>query len=121
MKILICGSRDFDNYSFLETKLNAIFSRFGTEKIVIQGGAKGADQLAELYCKNYQINYICVPAKWNKFGKLAGYQRNIEMINMLSCNDLVVAFQVNDSKGTQHTIDNAKKRNIKTIVFKLKK
>ena len=116
MKILVCGSREFEfNYEFMWQMDNVI----GDNKdiTIISGGARGADKLAENYAKLRNLKSIVVPAKWDVYGRSAGYRRNIEMLNMLDTNDLVIAFQMNKSKGTQHTIDNAKMRGIKTIVF----
>lgn len=122
MKLLVCGSREFNSYEILKTKLDAVIKTLNTSDItIIHGGAEGADRLAGQYALDNQINCMCIPAKWKLYGKSAGFRRNIEMINMLSSRDLVVAFSVNQSKGTQHTIDNATSKNIKVIVYKFRK
>lgn len=122
MKILVCGSRDFNSYDILKNKMDELLKLIDKNNVtIIQGNAEGADKLAGIYALNNQINCITVPAKWNIYGKSAGFKRNIEMLDMLSNEDMVVAFSVNNSKGTQHTIDTALSRKIKVVLFKFRK
>ena len=114
MKILVCGSRSFSDYNELEQRLDRIIAPGCS---IISGGAVGADSLAVQYAKKHNIPYEVVLPKWKVYGRSAGFKRNIEMLNMLSQNDLVVAFIVNNSKGSEHTVTNANLRNIKTIIF----
>lgn len=50
-RVIICGSREFDDYDLLKEKCDLILSRKAadpTEKIVIVSGcARGADRLGE--------------------------------------------------------------------------
>lgn len=55
------------------------------------------------------------PADWRKYGKAAGYIRNKEMVDLGA--DIVLAFQKNKSKGTQHTIDLALAAGITVALF----
>lgn len=59
---------------------------------------------------------IAVPAEWGKYGKSAGFKRNIEMLDMEP--EMVLAFQVGRSSGTQHTIDQAVKRGIPVQIYR---
>lgn len=113
MKYLICGSRDFDNYEFFERKMEVL----NVPSEVISGGATGADSLAEEWATEYpyETKFIKVLPEWDLFGKSAGYIRNIKMLDM--CPDLVIAFWDGVSRGTAHTIKEAKKRRISTIIF----
>lgn len=45
------------------------------------------------------------PADWNQYGRSAGYIRNKQIVD--DC-DRLVAFQFNNSRGTQHSIDLAR-------------
>lgn len=92
------------------------------EKVVIvSGGAKGADTLAEKYAA--ERNYPCsiFLADWDKNGKSAGFIRNREMHEYLSKQKErgVVAFWDGKSSGTANNFDLAKKYNnpIRVIRF----
>jgi hypothetical protein len=50
------------------------------------------------------------PADWRGKGRRAGILRNLAMLDDEP--DRVLAFQRNGSRGTQHTIDEARRRGI---------
>lgn len=115
MKILVTGSRTFQNWKWLEEELLK-----AEPTIVIHGAAQGADFTAEAICKKHQINYRGYPAKWNKFGKSAGPIRNQEMLNIEHRKDepidLCLAFPVGIGKGTGDMIDRCQQAGIPTKV-----
>ncbi len=112
MKVLVCGSRSFNNYQLLKETLDQV----GGITQIIQGGAKGADKLAGQYAREHSISALEIPAKWGEYGKKAGYIRNQEMIDYNP--DLVVAFWDGESRGTAHTINLATHKRIKVEVIK---
>ncbi len=75
---------------------------------VISGAAKGADTFAKDWAIIHQVNLILVPAKWDKFGKSAGFRRNAEMLTFLP--DRVLAFP--GGKGTDMMVSLAEKEGI---------
>ena len=81
---------------------------------IVSGGARGADSLAEKYAAEKGIPITVVPAEWDKYGKSAGYRRNVQIV---AESDEVVAFWDGESKGTQHTIDIAGKAGKKVSVI----
>ena len=110
---LIVGTRTFNDYSFFVKKMDKILeSKKDKRIIIVSGGAKGTDALAERYAieRNYKL-YV-INANWRS-GKSAGYIRNNEMHKFISehkdrgC----VAFWDGVSKGTSHSIELAKKYN----------
>lgn len=110
-KILICGSRDWtDTQEIFE-----IIDSLPSGSIVITGAARGADRIAEKLAKEKGLVVESYPANWDKFGKRAGYLRNIEMLDQNP--DRVYAFPLGESKGTNHTIKESIKRGIPTIVY----
>ena len=113
MKLAIVGSRDFNDYELLKKTLEPIKKNV---TLVVSGGAKGADSLGERWAKENNIPTQIFYPDWNKYGKSAGFKRNVEIVD--NC-DAVVAFQVNDSKGTQHTINIATDKGKKVKVIKL--
>jgi hypothetical protein len=111
MKILVCGSRNWTDRTAIENEL----LKLPLGSTIIHGAAKGADRLAGEVAKEVGLQVVEFPPDWNKYGKSAGFKRNLEMLDANP--DLVLAFQLDGSKGTQHTIDNARKRGIKVGVF----
>lgn len=99
MRVLVCGGRDYDDADFLRRSLWQLHMQ-PLFDLVIQGGAKGADQLAEQWCMDNAIPYLCVPAPWPTKGKSAGILRNLRMLEYRP--DLVVAFP--GGNGTAHMI-----------------
>ena len=66
------------------------------------------------------IKQIAMPAEWDKYGRSAGPIRNIQMLDMKPV--LVLAFYNKvESKGTSHTVTEAKKRRIPVKIFGLVK
>lgn len=114
MKIIIAGSRDFNDYETLKKVCDFMLSR-QDEVEIVSGTARGADQLGERYAreKGYLIKQF--PADWTKDGKRAGYIRNKEMAEYA---DALIAFWDGKSKGTEHMINLAKKRGLKVKIHK---
>lgn len=102
MIFLIAGSRVFTEYDHMRLELSFQFHAFDTkEMIILSGGAKGADTLAEQYAKENNITFKLMPANWKKYGKVAGFIRNKEMAEIA---DRAIVFWDGKSKGTKHTI-----------------
>lgn len=126
-KVIIAGSRSFNDYVFLKTKLDEILNE---EVVIISGGAKGTDSLGKQYGieKGYRIEeYLpewsnlnvepCI-IKTNTYGKynaMAGHNRNRKMLEQVINNDdkgFIIVFWDGKSKGTKNMIDIAQKENI---------
>lgn len=115
MKVIIAGSRDFNDYNLLSSICNIEIKNDCTE--IVSGTARGADKLGERYAEENNIPVKPFPADWDKFGKSAGYIRNEEMAKYA---DILIAFWDYQSKGTKHMIDLANKYNLKVIVIRVK-
>ena len=72
---------------------------------VISGGARGVDTAAIGAARALGMNCEIFPAQWEKFGKSAGFRRNIDIV---AAADKVVAFWDGESKGTKLSIDLAR-------------
>ena len=107
MKILVCGSRDWDDAGAIRDRLALIADAVPT---VIHGDARGADHCADVAARLLRMRVQRFPADWETHGKRAGILRNLAMLDEQP--DLVLAFQRNGSRGTQHTIDEARRRGI---------
>lgn len=102
-KCAIVGSRTFNDYDKLCSVLDWIKSYMGYSfDVIISGGAKGADSLAEQYAKDNNITLSVHPANWKKYGKRAGFLRNKEIIKNT---EICVAFWNGISKGTADDIE----------------
>jgi len=112
MKIAIVGSRGFDDYDMMNEVLFSSVSP--NEDIIISGGAKGADSLAEQFAKENDIECKVIEADWDTFGKSAGMLRNSQIVEE---SDHIIAFWDGKSKGTLDTINKAKKKGIEPLVI----
>lgn len=111
MKIAIVGSRTFNNYEFMKEKMDELVT-FGDS--IISGGAVGADMLAQDYARYRGMSITIYYPNWDVEGRGAGFKRNAQIAT--NC-DMLVAFWVNESKGTKHTIDTARRYGKKVIIF----
>ena len=129
VNIAIVGSRDFEDYELLYNELKeflfdidyegdlngewseVLCSKYDSVKI-ISGGAKGADTLGERFAKDFNLDTLIFKPDWSMYGKSAGFIRNRKIVE--NC-DVLFAFQVNKSRGTQHSIDLA--RGLKKEVY----
>lgn len=113
MKVIVAGSRSFNNYGLLEKKLNKILSRCIASAEIVSGGAKGADTMGERYAKAHKLSVHRFPAQWEKYGRSAGYKRNAEMAEFA---DALVAFWDGASRGTEHMINLAREKGLRVRV-----
>lgn len=103
IKLAIVGSRTFDNYDELNIMINKIIKENNYNiSLIISGGAKGADTFAEQYAKENNIETLIFPAEWKKYGRRAGYLRNVDIIK--NC-DICIAFWDGFSGGTAHDLE----------------
>lgn len=105
MKVAIIGGRDFKNYDLVIETLKPFLEKI-TE--VVSGGAMGADLLGEKWANEHNKKTLIFLPNWEKYGKSAGYVRNIDIISNA---DEVFAFWDGKSRGTQHSINIARKEN----------
>lgn len=109
----VIGSRTFADFPFLTTSLDTVNKEYPFTCIV-SGGAIGADQLGEKYARQHSIPTLIFKPDWKKHGKSAGFIRNHDI---LEHSDVVVAFWDGISKGTSHSISEAKKLKKPLFVF----
>jgi hypothetical protein len=113
MKVIIAGSRTFDDYKKLEEVCDWAFSK--QEEIeVVCGMAKGADLLGKRYAESRGHKVKEFPADWKVNGKAAGPIRNEEMAKYA---DALILFWDGSSKGSLHMATMAKKYNLKSKIY----
>jgi hypothetical protein len=111
MRVLVCGSRTFNDYEFARR----VLSSFGITSIV-HGGALGADSCGARYAEEIGVPCIAFNADWGTYGRRAGPIRNERMLRE-GTPDLVVAFWDGKSPGTQNMIGLAKAAGVRTEVY----
>ena len=107
MKLLIAGSRSIEDYD-LEKYIPSEAS------MIITGGAKGVDMLAEKYADKKRISKLVLRPQYNLYGKFAPIKRNEKMLEIC---DVALIIWDGSSKGTKYTIDYAKKIGKKVILI----
>jgi len=113
MKLAVIGSRNFNSYPLVEKTLD----EFPAIELIVSGGAKGADQLAERYAKERNIPVQLFRPDYNQFeSKVAPIVRNRQIVDHA---DYVVAFWDGKSHGTGSVIEYAKKnrKQLKIIAY----
>jgi len=112
--VLVTGSRDWKNEASLRDRLDRIHRESGIDLLIHGACPTGADDMADKWCRANDVEVDRRPADWKTHGKPAGFIRNAEMVQLRP--DTVLAFQRNQSRGTQHTIDLATKAGIDVIL-----
>lgn len=107
-RILVCGGRGYNDQRKVFEVLDKALLAF-KDVFIIQGGAIGADTAARRWAEDRSVQYEEYPADWERYGKRAGYIRNVLMLEA-GQPDLVIAFP--GGNGTKMMIDLAKKANV---------
>lgn len=117
-RLVVAGSRDFNNYDLLCSSLDEVVNNLKSEYniTIVSGTANGADKLGEKYAYKHGIKIERHPANWGRFGRGAGPIRNAEMVKT---SDGVVVFWNGESSGAKNIIDCAKAENhlIKVVKY----
>lgn len=117
MRIVVCGSRDGVNRTFVCKVLSAMDETDPITELA-EGGAEGADALAHEWMRELKGRSVSTyPANWDTNGRAAGPIRNAKMLDEFKP-DVVVAFKKREkSAGTDDCIRKAKARGIPVMVF----
>jgi predicted Rossmann fold nucleotide-binding protein DprA/Smf involved in DNA uptake len=86
-----------------------------SEAVIVTGGARGADRMADEIAGSLGLDREVFPANWARDHKVAGYVRNSRMIR--SKPDLVLAFWDGSSSGTRHTVKLARDQGVEVEVI----
>ena len=116
-QVIIAGSRDFADYGLLQAKCDQFF-RDKRPTAIISGLARGADTLGARYARERGIQVLEFPTDWERLGRRAGMVRNLQMLEAANA---VVAFWDGQSRGTAHTINEAKKKGLPLRVVRYQK
>lgn len=116
MKVIVAGSRDFQDEARVQRILNKLYEEKPDIEIV-SGLARGPDTFGKKWAESKSITVHKFPAKWKIYGKAAGYRRNEQMAQFA---DALIAFWDGESRGTMHMINLAREYGLKVAVFKSK-
>lgn len=100
MKLLIAGSRSITSFDLSPYVPDEV-------DLIITGGAKGVDTLAEAYAKERGIPTLTVKPCYEKYGRAAPILRDEEMVDLA---DSVLVIWDGVSRGSRHTADYARKK-----------
>ncbi len=115
-RILICGGRAYGDSARFAQIMTEVRPYLAKSFCIIQGGANGADRLANMWAFSEGCPVIEMRANWNYYGKAAGLIRNRWMLEFATP-DLVIAFP--GGAGTRDMIRQAKSAGID--VYEIKK
>ena len=107
MRVLVTGDRFWECKALADRVVAPSGSRYGADLVVIHGGAAGVDTSFHLACQKHGVTLKPFRTNWQALGKLAGPERNREMV--ASGPDLCIALhrQIEASKGTKDCVRQA--------------
>src|SRR3954447_2382168 len=112
--VLACGSRGWTDAGIVARAM----ADLPAQTVVVHGGARGADALAQAEARRRGLWVATVPVErhhWPALGKSAGMRRNAAMFALGI--KYVIAFHDGVSPGTAATIAMAVSRDIPTVVY----
>lgn len=122
--LLVAGSRNYNNFREMKEILDKCLEYHrmqGHEIVIISGGARGADSLAEKYASINNYKTIIIPADWQKYGRGAGYVRNEQMHKKIAIpkenHRGCICFWDGESLGTKHNFKLAYKYGTQLRVY----
>lgn len=106
-KLVVAGSRDFNDYNLLSTTLDEVVAELKADYniTIVSGTANGADKFGEKYAEKHGLKIERHPANWGRFGRGAGPIRNAEMVKE---SNGVIVFWNGESAGAKNIIECAK-------------
>lgn len=114
MKAIICGGRFLCGtpkiYAFL---LDQCTQLSVTE--IVHGGARGGDQIAQIFGEAQGIAVSCFEAMWGSHGSIAGPIRNREMAQYVGKDGVCIALP--GGKGTANMVNNARRVGMRVIQY----
>ena len=119
VRILVTGSRTWTDKVAIAQAISDYLHSMPTSigsgwplPIVVHGGARGADQLANAIARGWGWTPERHPADWARYGRTAGYHRNAHMVALGA--DICLAFILDGSAGASHTAELAEAAGIPT-------
>lgn len=107
VRVLVCGDREWSDAAMIEATLAELYE-MDPGLTIIEGRARGADQMAGRYADVEGIAHERYPPEWERYRRGAGPKRNQQMLD--SGVDLVIAFHddLSQSAGTADMVRRAR-------------
>lgn len=116
MRLIIAGSRTYNNYTFFVEKMEFFMKDVKEEVVLLCGEAKGVDTMGRMYALEAGWEILSFKPQWDLLGKAAGPLRNKEMAEQAThC----ICFWDGVSRGTASMIEFAKQYNLKLRVVRV--
>jgi hypothetical protein len=116
-QVLVCGSRDSGDPEHARMEIHKRLQALPEGTTILHGGAHGVDMWVDAIAYGLGIKTRVYLADWEHYGRSAGILRNNDMLDLKP--NLVIAFWNGFSRGTRHTISEARKRGIPVEVIPL--
>lgn len=117
-RLIVAGSRTYTN----RVRVFEILDKVAKDQAnngylieIVSGLCRGPDLFGLEWAELNDFPVHKFPANWDKYGKRAGFVRNVEMAENA---DALLAFHINNSRGTMHMINIASARNLKVVVVR---
>lgn len=120
----VVGSRNLTDDKLVYANLTALINSLikyhvisnWSSIIILSGKARGIDSIARQYAIDHNLTDVNILPDWKKYGKSAGFKRNYYIVYH---SDRIIAFQKNNSRGTQNSINHAANLYIPCHVIKV--
>lgn len=99
------------------TAIREELARLPGGAVVVTGGARGADTIAEQVARRMGLAVGVYPARWEEGGKGAGYRGNERMRDLPGVRGVLAFRMPGKSNGTDHIVRIAKDAGIPTSVI----
>lgn len=117
MRLAVVGSRRWKDRQRIIDWLEEELAIYQDSLVIVSGGARGVDQIAEEWADKRGVTKIIIPCTaedWSQQGKIAGFLRNRSIVHNA---DQVCAFWDGLSSGTANTIAWAIYKRVPVSIF----
>lgn len=126
--VVVTGGRDYDDAQFIGWALGHFYDYYrdnpkpGTTMVVqnltiVNGGARGADELSSRWADKWKIGKNIHHADWNLYGIAAGPIRNKHMLEAYPKDStIVVAFP--GGNGTKDCVERARRMGLSVVDYR---